>query len=396
MTVMMINVDDDEHLAYIKIWAAQFGLSFPLLNDIYDLVFFQYSPPPNYYIPHNTLIDTSMKVIYSAVGYDQQAILNRINNYYQPVIANQLTLSHGYIRMGVDTLTLNAPVTNPDNHNVELYAMFESIDSVYHDSLMLYDDGNHHDVAANDGIYGNTKLAPMVEQEIMVGLKMLDLDCSVKINRNDLDRFTTAGPVAIYSCNEVNRAGNTIYFQLKLVNIGSTTSVGNVQAKIRVTDPYATGVINDSTNFGYIGAGQTATSSGNFGVTTANLPNNHTFVFQVEIFSNNSSYWEDSTSVVVVLSELDNIDPKVFALKQNYPNPFNPSTKIKYTLPKSEKVKIEIFNLLGQKIKTLIYKKMPAGNHEIEFTAKNLPSGVYLYRIQSGEFQEVKKMVLLK
>jgi len=100
----------------------------------------------------------------------------------------------------------------------------------------------------------------------------------------------------------------------------------------------------------------------------------------------------------------DNKIPLVFALKQNYPNPFNPSTKIKYTLPKSDKVKMEIFNLLGQRIETLINKQMPAGSHEIEFIAKDLPSGVYLYRIESGNpsvgsgqrFQEVKKMVLLK
>lgn len=88
--------------------------------------------------------------------------------------------------------------------------------------------------------------------------------------------------------------------------------------------------------------------------------------------------------------------PVIYTLKQNYPNPFNPSTKIKFTLPKSEKVKIEVFNLLGQKIETLLNNKMPAGSHEIEFTAKNLPSGVYLYRIETDGFKEVRKMILLK
>ncbi len=85
-----------------------------------------------------------------------------------------------------------------------------------------------------------------------------------------------------------------------------------------------------------------------------------------------------------------------FNLLQNYPNPFNPITIIKYTLPKSEMVMIEIFNLLGQKIEVLINKQMPAGSHEIEFTANDLPSGVYLYRIEAGEFQEIKKMILIR
>ncbi len=88
--------------------------------------------------------------------------------------------------------------------------------------------------------------------------------------------------------------------------------------------------------------------------------------------------------------------PSEYILEQNYPNPFNLSTTIKYTLLKSEKVKIEIFNMLGQRIETLINKQMPTGSHNVEFTAIDLPSGVYLYKISAGEFREVRKMMLLK
>jgi len=91
-----------------------------------------------------------------------------------------------------------------------------------------------------------------------------------------------------------------------------------------------------------------------------------------------------------------NNNNKDFYLHQNYPNPFNPSTFIKYTLPKSEKVNIEIFNLLGKKITTLVNKVMPAGLHEVEFKANELPSGVYFYRIVVGNFQDYKKMILLR
>jgi len=88
--------------------------------------------------------------------------------------------------------------------------------------------------------------------------------------------------------------------------------------------------------------------------------------------------------------------PKAFILKQNYPNPFNPSTIIGFSLPRSNEVKIEIFNLLGQKIKTLLNKQMPSGSHEIEFTAKNLPSGVYLYKIEVANYVNIKKMIFMK
>jgi hypothetical protein len=67
-----------------------------------------------------------------------------------------------------------------------------------------------------------------------------------------------------------------------------------------------------------------------------------------------------------------------------------------YKLPKASKVKIEVFNLLGQKVKTLVNNIMPSGLHEVEFNARDLSSGVYLYRIEAGKYQEVKKMILLR
>jgi len=85
-----------------------------------------------------------------------------------------------------------------------------------------------------------------------------------------------------------------------------------------------------------------------------------------------------------------------FKLSQNYPNPFNPSTKISFALPNQEHVTLEVYNPLGQKIETLLNKPVVAGNHQIEFNSKNLTSGIYFYRIEAGEFQQVKKMVLLK
>jgi hypothetical protein len=105
---------------------------------------------------------------------------------------------------------------------------------------------------------------------------------------------------------------------------------------------------------------------------------------------------KDVTDFILDIPDKSINFPLKFGLSQNYPNPFNPSTKIKYFLPEPEIVKIEVCNLLGQKIKRLLNQHMPAGYHEIEFNAQNLPSGVYLYRIQAGEFQNVKKMVLLQ
>ncbi len=88
--------------------------------------------------------------------------------------------------------------------------------------------------------------------------------------------------------------------------------------------------------------------------------------------------------------------PERFELNQNYPNPFNPKTVISFTLPKSEHVLLEVFNVVGQRVKVLVDNEMGAGSYAINFHANDLPSGIYYYRLSAGDFQQVKRMVLLK
>ena len=96
--------------------------------------------------------------------------------------------------------------------------------------------------------------------------------------------------------------------------------------------------------------------------------------------------------------EVDLITPNEFSLSQNYPNPFNPSTTIKFGLPKTSNVKLELFNILGEKIETLIDKEMEAGYHNYQLSIVNyqLTSGVYFYKIEAGSFSSVKKLLLMK
>ncbi len=97
----------------------------------------------------------------------------------------------------------------------------------------------------------------------------------------------------------------------------------------------------------------------------------------------------------------NNVLPKNFALSQNYPNPFNPTTTINFQLPSSEKVTLDVYNTLGQKVKTLVNDFRNAGYYHIVWDGKNragreVASGIYLYRIEAGNFVETKKMILLK
>ena len=88
--------------------------------------------------------------------------------------------------------------------------------------------------------------------------------------------------------------------------------------------------------------------------------------------------------------------PTQFELSQNYPNPFNPSTTIRFSLPKETQLKINIYNMLGELVETLSEGNYEAGYHKVTFNAFNLPSGAYIYRIESSDFVQVRKMILIK
>jgi hypothetical protein len=88
--------------------------------------------------------------------------------------------------------------------------------------------------------------------------------------------------------------------------------------------------------------------------------------------------------------------PFAFALEQNYPNPFNPSTTIDFSIPKSSNVSLTIYNILGQRVGTLVNGQLDAGAHTVRFDAKNIATGVYFYRLEAGSYVSIKKMMLLK
>ena len=109
----------------------------------------------------------------------------------------------------------------------------------------------------------------------------------------------------------------------------------------------------------------------------------------------------DDVPGLAVSVEDEEIIPQVFDLAQNYPNPFNPETTISYRLAQQGKITIHIYNILGQRVKTLVDAIQPAGVYSVQWTGANdrgLPvsSGVYIYQMNAAEFVKVKKMLFLK
>ncbi|MCG8372372.1 MAG: T9SS type A sorting domain-containing protein, partial [Balneolales bacterium] len=118
------------------------------------------------------------------------------------------------------------------------------------------------------------------------------------------------------------------------------------------------------------------------------------------------TYWDDvsitNISEVVMgtfITEDFTTDdhPKGIHLLQNYPNPFNPSTKISFRLDNAETVNLNVFNILGQRVATVISNtRMSSGLHTFEFDARNLPSGIYIYQLSTESFTELRRMTLIK
>jgi hypothetical protein len=119
--------------------------------------------------------------------------------------------------------------------------------------------------------------------------------------------------------------------------------------------------------------------------------------YVAEYFAGIAEFLLNSYSIVTLVDEKsDNNIIHSYKLFQNFPNPFNPVTKIKYSIPEDDFVALNIYDILGNELKTLLNDYKQAGTYETEFNASNLPSGVYFYRIISGNFLETRKMLLLK
>jgi hypothetical protein len=141
------------------------------------------------------------------------------------------------------------------------------------------------------------------------------------------------------------------------------------------------------------------TSLGDTTVTLFNDAQIQTFQFDVvgdpQSIVFDPGNWILKNNTVVTEVE-DVVQPLNYSLQQNYPNPFNPSTTIEYSIPQSGLVTLKVFNVLGKEVATLVNGQNDAGNHTVEFNASALNSGVYFYKIESDNFVETKKMILLK
>ncbi len=140
---------------------------------------------------------------------------------------------------------------------------------------------------------------------------------------------------------------------------------------------------------GYIPGFGTTTASKSYTYTDENVASGSYTYRLKQIDLDGTSKYSNEVEVEVTV-------PAKFALEQNYPNPFNPATLIKYSIPQDQQVKLNVYNLLGENVTTLVNRFQKAGQHEVSFNASNLASGVYFYKLEAGTQTSIKKMILMK
>ncbi len=134
----------------------------------------------------------------------------------------------------------------------------------------------------------------------------------------------------------------------------------------------------------------------------SNSPKDYTFIdSDITVAERSRSYRlkqidTDGKFAYSEIIELKSNLSKKYILEQNYPNPFNPTTVISYSIPNASYVAVKVFDVLGKEVSTLVNKNQESGSYKVLFNATELSNGVYFYKIQSGNFIEVKKMLLLK
>ena len=106
--------------------------------------------------------------------------------------------------------------------------------------------------------------------------------------------------------------------------------------------------------------------------------------------------WLENTTIITNIESQSQSLPDKYILYQNYPNPFNPTTTISYRIPELSFVTLKVYDVLGNEIKTLVNEEKTAGNYEIDFEGKELPSGVYFYKLNSSNFSMIKKMTFIR
>ncbi len=223
---------------------------------------------------------------------------------------------------------------------------------------------------------------------------------------------------------QTNLSPNTYYWWVSATNASGTSAWSEVRRfttrlALTVANPFSIPILTNAFPVFKHSLTNPPLFAGNMGTLVFTASSSNPAICTVSILESDTlivtGLWSGEVTVIVVAIDVDGTTasytvpvqlttavegeeniPREFSLSQNYPNPFNPTTSIKYTVVSSVYVTLTVYDVLGREVAVLVDGEKLPGTYEVEFNASNLPSGVYLYRLQTGNFVETKRMLLLK
>ena len=381
-----------------------------------------------YLMPTSGYHDARLGSIYSAIdllGKKSTQVQSVIDAWYAVGIyypyvgayAQDCSINGKYHVSGIDTLNVVAEIINPEKQDIEVNSIIESFDQSVIDSIPMFDDGMHQEGNAGDGIYGAIWPIPAGEFHYNIHISAFSIDSGYYNILCNAARFTTVGPIVIVndtitSSDKEPNPGDYLKFRFNLQNQGSQATAANITAKIIPLDTCSSLGLPIVANYGDIAAGETVLGDKSQYIRFSDkCSDGYQTQFAMEICSDGYHFWSDTFQIDVVSTLEDETLSivKEFKLYQNYPNPFNPRTIISYqvgaTCVSPVQVDLSIYNILGQKVCTLVSEKQKAGRYQVEWDAAGFASGIYYYRLTidkdpsagSGQgFVQTRKLVLLK
>ncbi len=202
-------------------------------------------------------------------------------------------------------------------------------------------------------------------------------------------------------------AGTTTYGVYRSTDNGNTWTQTTLNNKSIISFTKSDNKFNKTEQIIFAGTGGygvyiTTNNGENWIVKNEGLPSNISvsslLIFNNYIYTGTEGYsvWRRPLSEIIGIQNISSEIPENYELFQNYPNPFNPVTKINFSLPKAEYVKLTIYDALGREIETLVSENLNPGTYQAEWNGSNYASGVYFYRLQVGSYSETKTMMLVK
>lgn len=309
--------------------------------------------------------------------------------------AVQTSVEPPYAEPGVQNVQVTSTVVNPGGHPLTVTASFRNRGGVVVQTINLANSGGDTWTAS--------ATAPNDESHYSIDMTVMDNVSATEQHRRSNARFTTIGPLVVdqvSTVQEIIHPGDAVMCRVTLRNEGQTGLAGSILATIATSEPWVTITGTAEASFPNIPAGQTSAQSGFYRMTVDDqCPAETDLVFQLSIASEGDTYWSDSFTLHV--SGLGAADTRGFipdrtTLNQNHPNPFNSSTRIEFNLAAPAHASLDVLDITGRSVSTLIDDNLNAGSYSLPFDAGQLPTGIYIARLRTGSLISCRKMILLK